>query len=133
MDAPVPDFLAALAIVARPVGQGSYAFVEPNGSCRGFVQIIVLPHRITIHRLWTRQPGGGHGRFILRALCDLADRHQVELSLKPLPIGRKPYPLSRDQLLAWYQRHGFAGTRRKMIRPPGKPADTSNAAGRGHR
>jgi hypothetical protein len=119
MSAPVPDFIAELAIVARPVGQGSYAFVATDGTCRGFVQIIPKQDGITIHRLWTRQPGSGSGTFILRTLCKIADRHRVVLMLKPLPIGRKPYPLNRDQLLGWYRRHGFGGTRRKMTRPPG--------------
>jgi hypothetical protein len=118
MSAPIMGFLTELSLTARPVGRGSYAFVAPDGSCRGFVQIIPDLDRVAIHRLWTRKPGGGNGTFILRALCELADRHGIELTLKPLPIGRKPYPLKRDQLQAWYQRHGFVGTRRKMLRPP---------------
>lgn len=118
MGAEISTFLAELILFTRPVGQGSYAFVTPDGANRGFVQLIVGADRITIHRLWTRETGKGNGAYILRALCDLADRHQVVLSLKPLPIGRKPYPLSRDQLLAWYQRHGFTGTRKKMARAP---------------
>lgn len=131
MEAGISGFVTELATIARPVGQGSYAFVNSDGASRGFVQFILDTDQITIHRIWTRQPGAGNGGYMLRALCDLADRHQVQLSLKPLPIGRKPYPLNRDQLLAWYQRYGFTGTRRKLIRPPlpAKSVHTEPSAG----
>ena len=113
------EFLAELTAVAPAAGRGDYAFAGQNGDRRGFVQIIVNSDRqVTIHRLWTPEPGAGNGAIMLRVLCDLADRHGIELKLRPLPFGRKPYPMKRDQLLAWYQRHGFAGTHRKMIRPP---------------
>jgi hypothetical protein len=113
------DFIADLISVAPATGQGYYAFVGTDGEADGFVQIIPwVNRRVTIYRLWTRRPGQGNGAKMLRALCDVADRHGVELELKPLPFGRKPYPMSRDQLLSWYERHGFRGNRRKMIRLP---------------
>jgi GNAT superfamily N-acetyltransferase len=119
MEAFFQDFHA----MATPVGRGDYAFRLPGGEVLGFIQIIpARGKRIQIHRFWTRHQGKGHGRTMLRWLCDLADRHGVELQLKALPIGRKPYPLSRDQLCQWYQRYGFEGTRRKLIRKPISPA-----------
>jgi hypothetical protein len=56
--------------------------------------------------------------MMLGKLCELADEHAVELRLKTLPFGRKPFPLSAQQLSAWYARHGFAAERRKMTRTP---------------
>ena len=56
--------------------------------------------------------------MMLRVLCDLADRHGVEITLKVLPFGPKPYPLSRAQLAEWYHRHGFEGKRWNLTRRP---------------
>jgi hypothetical protein len=53
---------------------------------------------------------------MLRTLCDLADRHEVEIKLKVLPFGHKPYALSRPQLKTWYERHGFQGTGWRLLR-----------------
>jgi GNAT superfamily N-acetyltransferase len=115
----VHDFLIGLMAIAPDVGRGHYAFVADDGSARGFVQFCNVSDRdLTIHRLWTRKAGSKNGSYMLSALCDLADRHGVELKLKALPFGRKPYPLSREQLVAWYQRHGFEGTHRKLSRKP---------------
>ena len=115
----VDDFLRELITVAPPVGRGDYVFPNDQGGSRGFVQFIIRSdRRVIIHRLWTHQAGAGNGGYILRTLCDLADRHGVELMLKPLPIGRKPYPMSRDQLQKWYERYGFLGTRKRMTRAP---------------
>jgi hypothetical protein len=112
-------FVSNLALIARPAGGGAHAFIGEDGSCRGFVQIIWdSASEIVIHRLWTLSPCGGNGSMMLRAVCELADRHGIAIKLKPLPFGRKPYPMNRDQLVIWYQRHGFEGTLRKMIRKP---------------
>ncbi len=115
----VGKFIAGLSKVAPPVGGGAYAFPCTQGKCRGWVQFIIQSGRqVVIHRLWTLQPGQGNGTHILRTVCGLADEHAVELVLKTLPFGRKPYPLQRDHLIAWYGRHGFVGSNKKMIRPP---------------
>lgn len=115
----VNDFLGELKTIAQPAGRGDYTFPKADGGFHGSVQFIIDSARtVTIHRLWTLQPGQGGGSAILGVLCDLADRHRVELRLKVIPIGREPYPMTRDQLFAWYQRHGFEGTRRKMLRKP---------------
>jgi len=115
----VECFFRDLVTLAPPAGEGTYAFRNETGGWRGFIQFIPRGDRsLIIHRLWTREPGAGNGSAMLRAVCALADRHGVEITLKPLPIGRTPYPLSREQLHAWYERHGFIGTRRKLIRRP---------------
>jgi len=119
----VHDFLGELKTIAQPAGRGDYTFPKVEGGLHGSVQFIFdSPRTVTIHRFWTLQPGQGSGSQMLRTLCELADRHGVELRLKAIPIGRKPYPMTRDQLFAWYQRHGFEGTRRKMIRMPRQAA-----------
>jgi RimJ/RimL family protein N-acetyltransferase len=121
----VAEFLAALAKIAPSPGRGDYVFPRPAGGSHGFVQFLAHSHReLVIHRLFARHPGEGGGSIMLRALCDLADRHGVELTLKALPFGGKPYPKSREQLVAWYQRYGFVGTHKKMTRKPTAPHPT---------
>jgi hypothetical protein len=115
----VADFLAALAAVAPPAGRGDYVFPNADGGSHGLVQFLAHSHReVIIHRLWTHQPGQKSGSIMLRILCTLADEHRVELTLKALPFGRKPYPMSREQLVAWYKRYGFEGTHKRMTRRP---------------
>jgi hypothetical protein len=115
----VQSFIKALTEVAPAAGGGHYAFRDVAGDTIGFVQIIPQSeHQITIHRLWTLAQGIGSGSAMLDAMCKLADRYRVLLKLRPLPFGRKPYPMEREKLLAWYARHGFVGNRRGMIREP---------------
>jgi len=115
----VTGFIAALGTVARPAGGGAHAFLGDCGAYRGFIQIIWdSASEIVVHRIWTLNPGAGNGSTMLRTLCELADRHGITIKLKAVPFGRKPYRLGRDQLMIWYQRHGFEGTHRKMIRRP---------------
>lgn len=54
----------------------------------------------------------GIGSFILKKLCDLADKHGVILQLNPIP--QKPTKekltkksISKKKLISWYQRFGF--------------------------
>jgi hypothetical protein len=116
----VRNFFAALGAIATPAGRGDFAFRNPDGSRQGYAQFIIhSPTQITIHRLWTRTPGKGAGSAILRSICNLADQQGVELTLQTIPLGRKPYPLNRDQLAAWYSRHGFVQVGKKMKRKPG--------------
>ncbi len=115
----VRTFLAAIAAAAPPAGLGAFGFRKPDGGTYGFVQFIPnSPTSVTIHRLWTLQPGRGNGSVVLRAVCDSADHHGVELTLKCTPFGRKPYPKSRAQLIEWYRRFGFVLDRKKMVRKP---------------
>ena len=83
--------------------------------------------RLNIHRIWTQEFGRRNGSMMLRTLCELADRHGVEMRLKVVPFGRKPYPLSRLQLKNWYERHGFQGEGWKMWRAPSLAWCTTNA------
>jgi len=113
-------FLSALATIASRVNAATFAFDNPDGSRRGFVQFLAGPDdSLKIHRLWVLQPGIGHGSQILALICDLADQHDVEIVLKTTPFGDKPYPMCRESLAAWYRRHGFEGPRWKLVRKPG--------------
>jgi hypothetical protein len=115
----VRRFLAAMDTMAPRAGLGAFGFRNPDGGCYGFVQFIPnSPQSLTIHRLWTLQPGCGNGAAVLRKVCDLADYYGVELTLKTLPFGRKPHPMSREQLIGWYERYGFISSGRKMKRKP---------------
>jgi hypothetical protein len=114
----VREFLAALETKARKAEGGHYAFVGADGR-RGFVQFIIeSPTRVTIHRIWARAPGKGDGTNMMRTLCELADRFAVEITLKTIPIGRRPYPLDREQLGRWYERFGFLRKGKWMMRSP---------------
>ena len=113
------DFLNDLGRIAPVVGAGTYAFLNSLGVHIGFVQIIPFSaSEVTVHRIWTPAPRHGHGSAMLRQLCNLADKHGIVLKLKALPLGAKPYPFSRHELTDWYQRHGFVGKHRNMIREP---------------
>jgi len=123
----VNGFLGELSTIAQSAGRGDYTFPMEDGTKHGAVQFIVQsPRRLIIHRLWTLHPGKGSGTRMLRTLCDLADRHDVELILKVIPIGRKPYPMDRDSLLAWYKKYGFEGNHRRMLRKPQSVVCPSN-------
>jgi hypothetical protein len=118
-DRPIDAFFNALQDFAKPVGQGDWLFRDDGGNSLGRVQFIIeSPNRLTIHRLMSDVPDRGTGSRMLRTLCDLADEHGVELELKVIPIGAKPYPRSREQLAGWYARYGFEGTHKKMLRTP---------------
>jgi hypothetical protein len=113
------DFVADLVDIAPQIGHGTYAFRDDNGEVAGFVQLIPESQNLLrIHRIWTLHPRHGHGSTMLTKLCALADQHGIALKLKVLPLGAKPYPFSRDELIEWYKRHGFTGRRSKLIREP---------------
>jgi hypothetical protein len=121
----VANFLADFTCIAKRVNDGCFAVANPSGGSHGFVQFIPSSDEsIQIHRLWTLEPGKGNGSAIVRVLCELADRHGVELKLKVIPIGRKPHPLNREQLKVWYQRHGFEGARWLLQRKPAVRTDS---------
>lgn len=112
-------FLSELSRISRRVNHATFAFLHADGSERGFVQFIMHPSKgLYLHRLWVLRAGLGSGSTMLQAVCDLADRHGVEISLKATPFGEKPYPMSRRQLVDWYRRHGFEGSRWSLARKP---------------
>jgi len=114
----VDALLQGLSRVADRVENLHYRFGEAQNP-DGFVQLWCCDdHWLQIHRLWALQPNKGNGSRMLQALCTLADEHDVGIQLKVLPIGRKPYPMSRARLKQWYERFGFEGKRWKLRRMP---------------
>lgn len=57
---------------------------------------------------------GGNASAVLRALCELADRHGITLQLTPVRLSRRG--LTKRALVAWYSRHGFAPTSKYSMR-----------------
>jgi hypothetical protein len=115
--APVTSFFADLAVISNLTGNITHTFCDPLEGPIGYVQFHRAGTTVTIHRIWTLLPKHGHGSKILRQICELADRHHVFIKLKVAPLGRRPYPMSKEQLRAWYHRHGFRG-RRQLVRSP---------------
>ncbi len=116
---PVDAFMEDLLHHARSVGPTRYQFDDENGKEAGFVQIYrPFEGRILIHRLWSVSLEPGTGTRMLQTLCDLADLHGIEITLRPLPFGPKPYRRSVEELFHWYSRYGFAGNVKKMVRVP---------------
>ena len=117
----VEAFLADVKSVARQTGPTTYAFPGDGtaGEPCGFVQLY-RPARgqVLVFRIWSTHPGNGCGSRMLQTLCDLADEHVVELILRPLPFGPRPRPMSAEALRAWYDRMGFVGSMKRMVRKP---------------
>jgi len=110
-------FFADLESITSRMGSVTHAFCDEKNASLGFIQLHRSGGDVTIHRIWTIEPGQGHGSMILRKVCELADRHGVFIHLKVAPLGATPHPLSAQQLQNWYHRHGFDG-KRKMMRAP---------------
>jgi hypothetical protein len=111
-------FLDDLSSIAPSAERGHFRFCDSAGTTVGFAQLHCFERQVRIHRLWACKPGGGAGSNMMRTLCELGDRHHVELRLKVVPIGRKPFPMSRQQLRDWYRGFGFAGSGWTLIRKP---------------
>ncbi|MDP9174251.1 MAG: hypothetical protein M3O30_10360 [Planctomycetota bacterium] len=113
------EFFQDLGTHARRLNECTYEFQFKSQKSSGFLQVHCGRERqIIIHRLWADQTGMGIGSLMLKTVCDLADKHGLHITLKALPFGRKPYPMSRSELVAWYMRHGFEGARRELERLP---------------
>ena len=51
-----------------------------------------------------RHQGKGYGSHLMRLATEWADRHQVELTVLPAPVGGW---MDYDEIVAWYERWGF--------------------------
>jgi len=112
------DFLNELKLLGRQISETTFVFNEADELRRGYVQIDRFADGVaSVHRIWANSPGHGVGSQLLRTLCELADRHRVQIALRAVPFGAKPYPMTQADLDAWYRRHGFEGGR-KLIRQP---------------
>jgi GNAT superfamily N-acetyltransferase len=50
--------------------------------------------------------GKGYGSIVLKQMLDIIDHYGVEAECAPEPFGANK-GLSKQQLIAWYKRHGF--------------------------
>jgi hypothetical protein len=95
----------------------------------GKVELKLNPHSdgVAIHWIGSRESGKGQGTAALTWLCDLADRHDVTLTLKVKGgtmsdgvlrlINRMENQrlFSPKDLRAWYRSHGFKAVRRERV------------------
>lgn len=77
--------------------------------------------QIHISSIASTSRGKRHASAVLKQICALADHHGVVLDLAPEPFGEDG--LDRDELEAWYRRHGFESEDEEndestMQRPP---------------
>ena len=66
---------------------------------------VVNPNTVYLSRIWSNQPGSGHGSKLLRALCAACDEAHVGIELEVGPDAEGP--LDEAALVAWYDRYGF--------------------------
>ena len=112
-------FWTEMGRLSRQLDPVTFVFTGGESAGEAFVQIVRHSQaEISLHRLWVSRTRSGDGSRALRTLCGLADRHGVRISLQVRPFGAKPYPMTRQQLLQWYLRHGFEGDGWKLARHP---------------
>lgn len=65
----------------------------------GFISLraIVSPER----------QGTGQASVVLRIITEMADKHEVAITLGAKPFGNVPNALSKSKLMAWYKRYGW--------------------------
>lgn len=75
--------------------------------------------RIHLIESLPKHEGKGKGSEALSWLCEMADAHQIELSLRACPQYRN-FGLNLVDLVQWYRRHGFVllGSEYEMKRYP---------------
>lgn len=82
--------------------------------------------------VYEKHHGQGYASRALRMLTALCDSSAMTIKLVARPLGSDllpgcPATLSTEQLVAWYQKHGFVETRgagddtREMVREPRMP------------
>ncbi len=86
---------------------------------------------LTTIGVYEKHQGQGYAKRALRILTTLCDANAITIKLIARPLESIlpgcPTTLSTEQLVAWYQEHGFAETRsvgdgtREMIREPRIP------------
>ena len=77
--------------------------------CLVQTELQVFDEAIHISSIQTTPPGAcegkGYASKVMQQLTDLADKHNVEMSLDPTPFGKKT--LGVGDLKGWYKRAGF--------------------------
>ncbi len=106
--------------------RGSMAWrcrLAPGGKAE--VRVELVDGELVLHFIGSAEHGKGYGTAALTWLCDLADKHQVRLTLNVVgnrtslgalrvTSGRKNDPyLTPRGLRGWYKRHGFVTYERR--------------------
>lgn len=67
---------------------------------------------IHISSIMSTEPKKGFASFVLKQLCEMADKHGVVMTLDPKRFGTRKGDLNNAQLRQWYSRHDFAPSRK---------------------
>lgn len=75
----------------------------------------VKPFDGKIHISWIQalDPRKGQGGKFMSWICDLADKHQVAMSLAPEPRGDHAMPKSK--LISFYSKYGFKKSKYQLM------------------
>lgn len=76
---------------------------------------------VQINTIQSSRTGKGNGRYALEVMMELADTHDVDLTLNPNAYGTVEGALSQEDLIAWYRRNDFVdmvGYTDMLIRAP---------------
>ena len=85
----------------------------------GVIFELMVPHNLplgnAIELTWiiVRDRKQGVGTAIMRELCEFADRHAAEITLKPASKGDYAATTSRARLIRFYKRFGFVRAKDK--------------------
>ena len=70
-------------------------------------EVPLEPHEVYLSSIEACHPGEGHGSLALDWLTTLADDYEVAILLEPNPFKKGKGLMDEDELIDWYQRHGF--------------------------
>jgi hypothetical protein len=73
------------------------------------------PHEVYLSSIEACHPGEGHGSLALDWLTTLAEDYEVAILLEPEPFKRGKGLMGEDELIDWYQRHGFQQTEFRLM------------------
>lgn len=72
-----------------------------------FIEASNINGRLWIGGITSIEKGVGNATKAMSEVCKIADKHNVIVSLQPLPYGKDPKRLNADQLIAFYKKFGF--------------------------
>lgn len=72
-----------------------------------FIEASNIGGRLWIGGITSTEKGVGNATKAMSEVCKIADKHNVIISLQPLPYGKDPKRLNKDQLIAFYKKFGF--------------------------
>jgi len=85
-------------------------FAEVNGTEEAVAVVSAYPDLdggMHLSEIITMETGKGYGTAALKAILDIADRHNESMHLVAKKIGTNKTMLSTTALRDWYARHGF--------------------------